>query len=312
MKYTILGAGGSVSDALIPELQRRKIEIRLVSRRATPVDGVTDNISADLLDSRAVSNAVAGTSVAFLVAGLPYSTKVWQEKWPIVMQNAIDACEKHKVKLVFFDNVYMYGRVEGKMTEEIPNNPCSKKGEVRAKIATMLMDAVKSGKIQGLIARAADFYGPNTHLSMFTNLAIDNIKKGKKPQALLHDDKKHSFTFIPDTGRALADLAADASAFNQIWHLPTSNPALTGKEMIEIFIKYYGSQQKYSILSKIMVNIGSLFVPVVREIKEMLYQYEHDYYFDSTKFEKHFGYGATNYEEGLKQTAEWYKLRYES
>ena len=309
MKYTILGAGGSVSDALIPELQKRKIDIRLVSRRATLVEGVSDNISADLLDPKAVDDAVVGTDVAFLLVGLPYSTKVWQEKWPIVMQNAIDACEKHKVKLVFFDNVYMYGRVEGKMTEETPNNPCSKKGEVRAKIAKMLMDAIKIGKIQGLIARAADFYGPNTPLSMFTNLAIDNIKKGKKPQALLHDDTKHSFTYIPDTGRALADLAADASAVNQIWHLPTYNPALTGKEMIETFVKYYGSAQKYSVMSKMVINIGSLFIPVVREIKEMLYQYEHNYYFDSTKFEKHFGYGATNYEEGLKQTAEWYKNR---
>lgn len=307
MKYTILGAGGSVSDALIPELQKRKIDIRLVSRRATLVEGVSDNISADLLDPKAVDDAVVGTDVAFLLVGLPYSTKVWQEKWPIVMQNAIDACEKHKVKLVFFDNVYMYGRVEGKMTEETPNNPCSKKGEVRAKIAKMLMDAIKIGKIQGLIARAADFYGPNTPLSMFTNLAIDNIKKGKKPQALLRDDTKHSFTYIPDTGRALADLAADASAVNQIWHLPTYNPALTGKEMIETFVKYYGNAQKYSVMSKMVINIGSLFIPVVREIKEMLYQYEHNYYFDSTKFEKHFGYGATNYEEGLKQTAEWYK-----
>ena len=307
MKYTILGAGGSVSDALIPELQKCKIDIRLVSRRATLVEGVSDNISADLLDPKAVDDAVVGTDVAFLLVGLPYSTKVWQEKWPIVMQNAIDACEKHKVKLVFFDNVYMYGRVEGKMTEETPNNPCSKKGEVRAKIAKMLMDAIKIGKIQGLIARAADFYGPNTPLSMFTNLAIDNIKKGKKPQALLRDDTKHSFTYIPDTGRALADLAADASAVNQIWHLPTYNPALTGKEMIETFVKYYGNAQKYSVMSKMVINIGSLFIPVVREIKEMLYQYEHNYYFDSTKFEKHFGYGATNYEEGLKQTAEWYK-----
>ncbi len=307
MKYTILGAGGSVSDALIPELQKRKIDIRLVSRRATPVAGVTENVSADLLDAQAISDAVAGTDVAFLLAGLPYSTKVWQEKWLIVMQNAIDACAKHKVKLIFFDNVYMYGRVAGKMTEETAINPCSKKGEVRAKIAQMFLDAVKSGKIKGLIARAADFYGPNTPLSMFTSLAIDYIKKGKKPQALLHDDLKHSFTFIPDTARALADLAADDAAYNQVWHLPTYNPALTGKEMIETFAKYYGTSPNYSIMGKMMINIGSLFMPTVREIKEMLYQYETDYHFDSTKFEKHFGYGATYYDEGLRQTAEYYK-----
>ena len=224
------------------------------------------------------------------------------------MQNAIDACAEHGAKLIFFDNVYMYGKVNGMMTEETPFNPCSKKGDVRAHIAQMLLDAVATKKITGMIARAADFYGPNTPLSMFTALVVENALKGKSPQALVRTDAKHSFTFTPDCGRALIDLALDNSAYNQTWHLPTCNPAMTAQEMSDTFLKLIPSEKnKMQVLSKTVLSILGLFVPILRELKEMLYQYESEYYFDSTKFEKHFGYGATNYKQGLQQTAAFYK-----
>lgn len=38
----------------------------------------------------------------------------------LTFKNAIEACKVNKAKLIFFDNVYMYGKVDGKMTEETP------------------------------------------------------------------------------------------------------------------------------------------------------------------------------------------------
>lgn len=312
MIYTILGAGGTIGEALKQEFIKRALPDRTVRmvRRTSSVsnDPIFENISADILDSKSVNDAVRGSDVVFLVAGLPYKIKTWQTQWHIVMQNAIDACAEHGAKLIFFDNVYMYGKVNGMMTEETPFNPCSKKGDVRAHIAQMLLDAVATKKITGMIARAADFYGPNTPLSMFTALVVENALKGKSPQALVRTDAKHSFTFTPDCGRALIDLALDNSAYNQTWHLPTCNPAMTAQEMSDTFLKLIPSEKnKMQVLSKTVLSILGLFVPILRELKEMLYQYESEYYFDSTKFEKHFGYGATNYEQGLQQTAAFYK-----
>ena len=80
-------------------------------------------------------NAVKGSQIAYLTVGLPYKTAIWQQSWPVIMSNLINACKEHSTKLVFFDNVYLYGRVDGWMTEETPINPCSKKVEVRAQIA---------------------------------------------------------------------------------------------------------------------------------------------------------------------------------
>ena len=133
---TILGANGVIGRALSRELSAYTDRIRQVSRTPTRVDPTDDLCSADLLDAKATADAVAGSSVAYLVAGLKYDYRVWQEQWPTVMRNAIDGCKRHGSALVFFDNVYAYGRVEGVMTEETPYNPCSRKGEVRARIAT--------------------------------------------------------------------------------------------------------------------------------------------------------------------------------
>jgi nucleoside-diphosphate-sugar epimerase len=158
---TILGANGTIATELSKHLLQYTDTIRQVSRhpkKATPNDEL---VTADLLNYQQMEKAVAGSEVTYLVAGLKYETKVWQEQWPKVMKHTIDACKKHQSKLVFFDNVYPYGLVKGTMTEETPFNPTSKKGEVRAKIATMLLEEMKAGNLQGMIVRAADFYGPH-------------------------------------------------------------------------------------------------------------------------------------------------------
>lgn len=142
---TILGANGVIGRELSLHLPQYSTHIRQVSRSPKPVNATDELFSADLLDPKATADAVAGSEITYLVAGLKYDHKVWQEQWPRVMRNAIDACKRHGSALVFFDNVYAYGRVEGTMTEEMPYNPTSLKGEVRAWIATMLMDEVKRG-----------------------------------------------------------------------------------------------------------------------------------------------------------------------
>src|SRR5690606_20375555 len=133
---TILGANGVIGNELSKLLPQYTDKLRQVSRNPKLVNATDETFVADLLDPKAVSDAVKGSEVAYLVAGLKYDATVWAEQWPKVMRNTIDACKRHGTKLVFFDNVYAYGKVEGMMTEDTPYNPCSKKGEVRAKIAT--------------------------------------------------------------------------------------------------------------------------------------------------------------------------------
>ena len=161
MLQTILGSGGPIGTALARELRAYTPDVRLVSRNPEKVNHEDQLFPADLLDSGAVKEAVEGAEVAYLTAGIEYKYVVWKRQWPRIVKNVITACEEHDCRLVFFDNMYLYDKDHlGHMTEKTPVSPPSKKGTVRAKIAEEIMENVWTGRITGLIARSADFYGP--------------------------------------------------------------------------------------------------------------------------------------------------------
>ncbi len=223
-----------------------------------------------------------------------------------IIDNVINSCSKNKTKLVFLDNVYMYGLVNGWMTEETPYNPCSRKGEVRAKVAEKLMQEVKQGNLKALIARSADFYGPQAENTFLHPLVFRKLKNGKKATWFGNAKVKHSFTYTPDLSRALALLGNTEDAYNQIWHLPTDRNALTGEEIIKITAKYFGIEPEYSVISKPAMRLAGIFNSAAGESVEMMYQYENEYLFDSTKFENRF-FKSVSYSDGLKEITDSYK-----
>jgi nucleoside-diphosphate-sugar epimerase len=306
---TILGANGIISTELAKALTQYTNDIRMVSRNPRKVNATDEIFVADLTNKEQTHAAVAGSEIVYLTAGLQYDIKIWQEQWPVIMRNVIDACKQQKSKLVFFDNVYLYGKVEGWMTEETSANPCSKKGTVRKVIAEMLMNEVAHGNIKAMIVRAADFYGPDTPLSFATVMIFDNLAKGKKAQWMLNDSVKHSLTYTPDAGKATALLGNTATAYNQVWHLPTDNKVLNGKEIIAIAAKEFGVSPKHMTLPRWMMRLVAMFNPIVRESIEMLYQSDSDYLFDSGKFDAAFAFPTTTYAQGIAETVKAIKSK---
>jgi nucleoside-diphosphate-sugar epimerase/uncharacterized protein YndB with AHSA1/START domain len=302
---TILGANGTIGSVLALELRKYTERVRLVSRYPMKVDEKDELYPADLSDDAQVDKAIEGSEVVYLVVGFDYKLSVWQANWPKLMRAAINACIKHKSKLVFFDNVYMYDiNAISHMTEDSMVIPPSKKGMVRKTVSAMLLDEAKSGNLTALIARSADFYGPNNNRSLLNELVYKNIKKGKKPNWPIDPNKKHSFTFTPDAAKATALLGNTDDAFNQVWHLPTDKNALTGNEMIKLFAKEMKAEPKVSVVSLWLFKILGLFNPIMKEMVEMMYQFDRDYFFDSTKFDRRFNFRTTTYKEGVKRTIE--------
>ena len=303
---TILGAGGAIGSELVKHFTTGE-PVRLASRNPKLVPGAAEAVAADLSNFDDTLKAVSGSRVAFLLVGLKYDLKVWRELWPRIMHNAIEACKRSNTRLVFFDNVYMYGKVEGAMTEETPFRPLSKKGEIRAQIATTLLSEMKGGNLTALIARAADFYGPGVQNGIHNKLVFDKFAKGAKAMWLMNDSVKHSLTFTPDAARSLVMLADTEEAWNQTWHVPTAPDPPTGKEFIELAAKEFRTQPKYRILTRPMLWVAGWFDTATQELFEMLYQYEFDYVFDSTKFIKAFHFQPTAYPEGMHGTAQAYR-----
>ncbi|SHM35225.1 Nucleoside-diphosphate-sugar epimerase [Cyclobacterium lianum] len=302
MLHTILGSGGNIGTQLAKDLRKYTDQIRLVSRNPGPIHGDEALFKADLLKERQVDVAVAGSDTVYLVAGITYKTRLWQEQWPIIMKNTISACRKHGAKLVFFDNMYCYDPDHvGHLTEESPVNPKSHKGKVRAAIAQMVLDEIEAGTLKAMIVRAADFYGPGATLSMLNASVIDRMKAGKAAQWLYNAGRRHSFTYIPDAAFATAFLAQQEDAWNQVWHLPTSDRYPSARECVEILARELGVPPKVQVLPGLMVTVLAVFIPLLKEIKELRYQLDMDYCFDSGKIEQAYGLTATNLEEGLKR-----------
>jgi len=307
MKQTILGANGIIGNELAKSLLQYTRNIRLVSRNPKSVNNSDELFAADLLNANETEKAVAGSEVVYLTVGITYKAKIWQKQWPIIMQNVMDACKKHQAKLVFFDNVYMYGKVDGWMTEDTVQKPISKKGKVRAYVADMLMAEVERGNLKALIARSADFYGPNTPASMISAIVFENFAKGKNAMYMLNDKAKHSYTYTPDAGKATALLGNTYSAYGQVWHLPSDHDVLTGKEFIHKTAEAFEVAPKYRVIPLGFLKVMALFNPMIKESLEMLYQNKQDYLFDSTKFQKAFNWKPTLYPEGIEQTVKSYK-----
>jgi len=269
---TILGSGGAIGIELAKSLPDYTNEIRLVSRNPKRINANDQLFPADLSDSDKVKKAVQGSSVVYVTVGFPYSYKVWKQSWPKFINDVISACKEFNAKLVFFDNIYMYDQsfLNG-MTEETPINPPSKKGQIRKEVAQRIMDEVKGGGLSALIARSADFYGPGIkNTSMLNETVVKPLSTGKKANLLSSANYKHSYTYTPDAGQATAMLGNTPDAYNQVWHLPTAHSPLTGEEMVEAIAVELGVKPRFQIAIKIMVRIIGLFVPIMKEIVEMM------------------------------------------
>jgi len=300
---TILGSGGAVANHLAIELKKYSSKIRLVSRQPKKINETDEIFPADLTNKELVSKAVKGSEVVYLTAGLPYNIKIWQRDWPVIMQNVIEACVEHNARLVFFDNVYAYSPDEvSHMTENSQKNPSTRKGKVRADLLNMIFDAIKEKGLQALIARSADFYGKDVKTGFLNFGVIDKLKKGSKAMWQSDADKIHSLTYVPDAAKAVAILGNTLDAYNQEWHLPTSSQKWTGKDFINHIAQQLNAKPKYYLLNKTMIRLLGIFSTTIRELKEMQYQNDRNYFFDSTKFDKRFSFTPTSYEEGIKES----------
>ena len=307
---TILGSGGAIGIPLAKELGKFTNHIRLVSRNPKKVNETDELFPIDGKDLSQIDKAIAGSEVVYVVIGFEYKLSVWQKMWPSFMEAVIKACKNHNAKLVFFDNVYMYDKSAiPHMTETSPIQAPSKKGAVRQQLHEMIMNEVEKNNLTALIARSADFYGPENKSSALNMMVVDNLMKGKKAQAFGKIDKIHTYTYTPDAAKATALLGNTNDAYNQVWHVPTTKEKLTNLQWIQLIAKELKVEAKVQMVPIWLIKILGLFIPIMKEFPEMIYQYEQDYIFDSSKFEKRFGITATDPKDGIKMLIESLKTQ---
>lgn len=196
---TILGANGQIGEELARELKRNfTSDIRIVSRKPNKINDTDEVFPADLSIREEAIEAVRGSETAYFTLGLPISSALWEQQFPLILRNVIDACKINGTKLVFFDNTYMYPQDGHVLTEETVFDPVGRKGAVRREMAEMVLKEMQSGGLEAVICRAPEFYGPGKTQSITNTLVFNNIKEGKRLKVPLSAHQKRSLIWTPD------------------------------------------------------------------------------------------------------------------
>lgn len=300
----VLGSG-PLGRAVMKELLARGKTVKLVNRSGKGSFPTSVALTAaDIYDPANVRDACQGAAVVYLCAAPNYAH--WPDQFPPLARAVVTGLSGSGSKLVFGDNLYMYGEVSGPIHENLPHAATTRKGRTRAQVADLLMEAHASGKVSVAIGRGSDFFGPYVTGSMMGERTFRPILAGKAAEGAGNIDLPHTYTFIEDFGKALVVLGENPEAFGQVWHVPNAE-TLTTRQFITLAFEIAGLPVRISRLSRAKLLVASLFVPDAREMVEMLYEFEKPFVVDSSKFARAFGVSATPLREAIANTLAWYR-----
>jgi nucleoside-diphosphate-sugar epimerase len=305
-KVDLIYGTGPLGRAVMKELLTRGKQVRMVNTTgiADVPHGVTI-VKCNAYSAEETRACSIGADVVYLCAQPAYTQ--WVEKFPALMKSISVGAASNVSKLVMGDNLYMYGEVHGNLHEGLPHAAHTRKGRVRAQIAQDLFDLHKRGVLQATIGRGSDFFGPHVFSSSLGDRVFPQILRDRSASGIGNLDLLHTYTFVEDFGKALVMLGESEKAYGEVWHVP--NPqTMTTRQVIHLAFKLAGKPPKVASIGKMMIRIGGLFVPMVKEALEMMYQFDKPFVVDHSKFTHAFGDIANSMEEALAKTLNWYKM----
>jgi nucleoside-diphosphate-sugar epimerase len=308
--HVVFGAG-QIGTPLAGKLLQAGKRVRVVKRSSADVAPGTELRLGDASDQKFCIDAAAGATSIYHCVNPPYDTNAWATLLPRYMENLIVAAGTAGARLVVLDNLYMLGRTGGRpMNEDTPPNPCSRKGEIRAAIARLLFDAHNRGEVRAVAGRASDFYGPGGAVTYFGDYFWKPALAGRKVQSPVNPAAIHTYHYIPDVAAGLAALGLEGEdVLGRAWMLPCQ-PAQSMNDLVERFSQVLGRPIQITQVPRLMLRAMGLFVPLVRELNEMLYQWDAPFVVDDRRFRERFKLSPTENSEAALATVDWARKKY--
>jgi nucleoside-diphosphate-sugar epimerase len=301
--HAVVGLG-PVGRAVIDELASRGFRTRAVSRRpASDLPPSVETVAADVTDRPAATEALAGASVVYHTASAPYDR--WPELLAPIMSGIVTGAAAAGARVVYADNLYAYGRVDGPLTEDLPNRAQGPNGRVRAALAEGLLDAHRSGRVLATIGRASDYYGPRGLESAAGERLFKPALQGKPAQLLGDPDQPHTLTYLPDFARGLVELGLRDEAIGEVWHVPSAE-TVTMREFASLVFAAAGHPMRLQVLPPLLLRLLALGSGTMRAVREQQYQREAPWVVDHSKFAAAFGARVTPHADAVGATVEWY------
>ena len=301
----VVGGGGATGGAIARELAASGKRVRAVVHRQAPsFPAGVEVVRGDATDPHRMREVCRGAAVVYNCVMPPFAR--WTELFPPVMESLIGATADAGAKLVFADDTWMYGEIDGPMKEDLPHRPVSDKGVLRAWLAEIVMHAHARGEVRATIGRGGELYGPAVRSVLGENL-FGAALKGRKARWIGNPDVPLTPLYVGDFARGLITLGEREEALGDVWHIPTAEPT-TGREFVRTIFEEVGKPPKIGALGSRLVSALGLVWPLAREGADLVYQFEMPFVVDSGKYARTFGGGAaTSYREGIRRTIDWYR-----
>lgn len=303
--HVVFGAG-QIGPLVAQLLVQRGRRVRIVRKSGRPVAvGGAEVVRGDAMEPAFCAEAARGAEAVYHCINTPYYAKVWEETLPRIQENLLSAASAAGARLVVLDNLYAYGRTGGRpMDESTPQRPASRKGEVRARLHDALVAAAARGDARVAIGRASDFFGPNAGAgSHLGDRFWKGVLAGRAGDLIVDPDVPHTYHYTRDVAAGLVALGLDPGA-DGLFMLPCE-PAVTTRELIGRFGAALGRPIAIRRLPPLLLSALAVAVPLVRELKEMQYQWDEPFVVSDAKFRARFGPLSTPLLEAAHETLDW-------
>ncbi|HEU5297103.1 MAG TPA: NAD-dependent epimerase/dehydratase family protein [Burkholderiaceae bacterium] len=273
----VLGASGRFGAAAVQAFAAAGWAVLAQARRkpdALP-PGAT-HVAVDMADAAALAAAAAGARVVV------YGVNPLYTQWPALamplLRQGIEVAQRLNAVFMLPGNVYNFGaQMPPLLDERTPQQPTTRKGRIRVDMEAELQALARQGRLRSIVIRAGDFFGGGSG-SWMDLVITKSLRQGKLvypgPQHLAH-----AWAYQPDLARAFAAAASRADALPAFADLPFAGHTLAGTELLDAIERAAVSlgvapkdgRFKRGGVPWLLMKVGGLVVPMLREIAEMSY-----------------------------------------
>lgn len=305
-RHVVVGAG-VIGSGVARRLADTGASVRLVTRSGSgPEHPGVERVASDASDAEQLGKLADGAHAILNCANPPYPK--WAAQWPGLAAGMIGAAEASGARLVTMSNLYGYAADSSPMRATDELDPPTRKGAIHAATWRRALAAHEAGRIRTTEVRASDFIGPgvgaNGHVG---DRFIPRLLNGKSISVLGRSDVVHSWTYVDDVVTTMIVVAGDDRALGRAWHVPTVAP-LTVEQLVAEFAAVADVDTvRVTSIPTALMRLAGVFSPMIRELPEMVYQFERPFVIDASDTTEIFGVEATPLTEQLRATIDSYR-----
>ncbi len=308
-KIIVTGGCGFIGSNFVHWVYDNQPDVQIVVLDKLTYAGNLDNIAGldearvqfvhgDICDSNLLDEIVPGVDAIVHYAAESHNDNSILDPTPFVQTNVfgtfslLQACKKYDVRLHHVSTDEVYGDLElddpNRFTEETPYKPSSPYSSTKAASDMLVRAWARTYGVKTTISNCSNNYGPFQHVEKFIPRQITNVLCGIKPK-------------LYGNGQNVRDWIHTEDHSSAIWTI------LTKGELGQTYlIGADGEKNNLEVMRAILKNMGKS----EDDFEWVKDRPGHDlrYAIDSTKLRRDLGWqpAHTNFDEGLKQTIEWY------